>query len=332
MSGHNSGIRQLIQNFKSTFDVYGWSRTNQQKSKILQCALVTLIMRYAEQWRAPGRSLQDIVAEVQTLPSFKSIEEKDIILTLLLFEFDRDLLLQSKKLIAHTWEMIDINSINDRFRNGPFVPQEREDAYGVSLVLSFEYPETLLGDLEKYLQPIHNALWTTPKHHFTIFNIGTEIRVRDVENVRTLVQKDLERQLRRDFELHNLAKSLQSAAVRPELYVMPDGSIILFGSGKFLESMHEFRLKLREQVLPMDLESILARDAQPVWTHTVFSRITDKILPDQIQKPPERLAGTGERINLKNAQISLMTFKDAKAMLSPEMTVVLDLQNGKNAS
>lgn len=325
MSGHSSGFGQLIQNFKSTVDMYGWLRTasNQQKSKVLQCALVTLMMRYFEQWHAPGRSLEDIVAEVQTLPSFASIEEKDVILTLLLFEFDRDLLLQSRKLISRTWETIDINAINARFPNGRFMPQEREDAYGVSLVLFFRYPDTILGDLRNYLQPMEDTLCETPTHHFTIFNIGTAIPVQDVHHVQTLVKNDWERQLRRDFHLHNLAKSLQSAAVRAELYVMPDGSLVLFGSGEFLESMHEFRLKLREQVLPLDLESILARDAQPVWTHTVFTRIIDRILPSQIEAIRARcLAGTGERIVLENAQIGLMTFKDAKAMLSPEVTVV----------
>ena len=290
------------------------------QSKVLEATLVSLLMHNFNQGRATKRSFIKIVEELRKLPSFSEVAELDLILTILLFVYDKELLKHSKKLIGKTWETIERDAINQRFKEGRYEPKEREQFRGVSLALFFEYPEGLRLSLGSYLTPLKNIVRETAQPHFTIFNLGTEIPLAAVKPLCESVKEEIEYELRRDFHLHQLWKRLRQATVRDEVFIIPDGSLVLFGAGEFLKLMHEVRLKLRERVLPQNLESTLARDAQPVWTHTVFARVVDIVSPIQVQEMQEKaMQNRGEKIELAEVKLGLMIFNDLKAMLPVEI-------------
>lgn len=326
MQKYSAGFGEIIQDLRAIVDALGWlrGRNPQEKSKVVEGSLLALLMHHFSGKRGEERSLIEIMNEVLVLPPFVDISEQDVILTILLFQYDKELLIRSKDLISNTWNDIDVDELYQRL---PRRPSARTDVHGLSLVLYFDYPKGFLSSLTRYLAPLNNIIWPTKRPHFTVFNIGTEILVQQVERTRSLVTSQWDREIRKDFHLNSLVKSAEKATIRAdELRIMRDGSLVLFGSGEFLESLHELRLKLRESVLPLDLESVLKRDAQPVWTHTVFARLVKseldrETLSDGVRKMQQQhFPGANQRVELLDTRLGLMTFTDAKAILSPEET------------
>ena len=105
--------------------------------------------------------------------------------------------------------------------------------------------------------------------------------------------------------------------------LMPDGSIILLGSGAFPEQVHELRLRLRKDILALDPGPSRKRDAQPVWTYTVLARLGEHPIGmgmiNQLEKSYRDFYGNWpqkHQIELVRPALKLMVFKDKKAILS----------------
>lgn len=332
-------LEDFLQTFRRTIETFGWTggKINAETSSVAEATLVVILRHYFTQMCGEIKPITGIVDEILQVASFANLELEVVLNTLLLI-YDKDLLIRSKKLISKEWTEVDqafLSNVNDcigrNIAQGVYPPRERTDGLcGLSLVITFEYPSSFWEAAKNCLDPIcqaSQAVYCTPVPHFTILNVGTEIPLKNVQDVCRNVRERLESEIRRNDDLCRLVQSVcKCAKMRSETRLMPDGSIIMLGSGAFPKQVHELRLKLREDMLALDLGPSHKRDAQPVWTYAVLARIgehpigMDKI--GQLQRsyrdfrrdwPQTRQA------ELARPALKLMIFRDKKAILRPEL-------------
>jgi hypothetical protein len=332
MNDYITKMRESIRELKSVADSFGRPGA---RSRELDCALLTLLTDSLRRGR-PRRSLWQVLEQVRLLPDFNSLSDKEldnVILNILLFVYDKELLEHTRDSLSRTWPDVD-----DEYRlainsNRIGVPVPRQDESGLSLVLRFRYPEEFVAKLGEYLGPIARCVQRTAEPHFTIFNIATKISNKDVKPIIDSVIHELENELYSDFLLLHVLDELLRFRIAHHLRTNDRGDLVLFGSGRFLERMHEFRVRLRAKVSSLDPETFRTRAPQPVWVHSVYARVVRKSPEDpgltasavhqmQTGELAEEFCALGERMRrsvVTDVKLSLIRFLDTKAMLSPEI-------------
>jgi hypothetical protein len=205
-------------------------------------------------------------------------------------------------------------------------PQKQPLLYGLSLVVTFEYPKGLKDAIIDHLTRIPCTYFTSC-NHFTVLNIGTEIPPTQVARIRNLVIQRISGKLTNDYRLNgSIREALTSLQIRPEIRMIPDGSIVLFGSGSLLEAIYELKLKLRKDLFSLDIDFDPRRDRQPIWIYTVFARIGRPIEMPVVAAMATSYKGFQKThpaakaiplFNSKKPKLGLLTFGDHKAILPP---------------
>ena len=271
-------LDELIEYCRRQINEFGWFR-NERSSKKYNVILAVLTVLLAHKVRNAGSecSFLQIITDICRLPQFHDISEKELILTILLFYFDKELLVRSKELISYSWHEDGLES-----NIGHGKPRRRQKYCGLSLVLFFKYPESLLKRLNKCVEPIE-LIHRTASDHFTLMNFATRIHKDRVDKECNSIKRKLNRRIQADKDLKMLITQLsKNAVIRDEFRVLRDGALILYGAGCFLRIMHEIRLRLRKLAITRSNGTILERDPLPLWSHTVFGRIGQPLTSSQI--------------------------------------------------
>ena len=294
------------------------------------------------EWATDDRVIEAALTIVRATLTQPSRPLSDILLELalnsLVFVYDRELLIWTKQRISREWTEIDkpfLGKVNGSIRkarkNGIYPPKKRLDRqknpllYGLSLVVAFRYRKDLENAMRAHLRPIPSKYQhRTFYNHFTVLNIGTEIPPSEVDRIRSLVRDRISGRILNDYRLKaSLGEAFDELCIRPEIRLMSDGSLVLFGSGFFLEAMYELKLKLREDLFSLDMNFDPNRDRQPVWIYSVFARIgkpLTKTVVEAMTKSYARFQRTcpiSRPRRLLQPTLGLLTFGDHKAILEP---------------
>jgi hypothetical protein len=251
---------------------------------------------------------------------------------------------KSRDLLSHLAAELDrapeafLNRVNENLAKKepdyPPIPHlvDGEPRFGVSLVLAFEYPHVFVNAVNESFSkfPLHlppgdgppgsNGAYITDQMHFTLLNVGIDCPGPEADRLVTAVKPPLSRLICTDFAVGSAVRVMcDQATVRPIFRIMPDGSIILLGSGaEFLRAFCDFR----QSVLPVIERLTSGSEAYNIWMHTVYARPPKELTASQIEiiaKAAESLENEGrERIKLENARFAIMKFKDKKAILPPD--------------
>jgi hypothetical protein len=312
------------EDFRWLLKEYGWANNNE---RIIEGAL-TIIKTYLEQ--KEQKSLNAIINDVRKLSPYRTLAEVDLILNTVLFIYDRELLIRSKHLISKEWSEIDSNfldkmnaTISTRINKQIYPPKLRKNVSGLSLVVAFKYPPNFQEAVKTHFAPVP-VVYFTPKHHFTIFNIGIEIPQAEFARIRNDVKGEIEQKIQQDSRLRvSIQDVFKQMRIRSEIRLMPDGAAQLFGSGAFIETIYELKLKIRDDILRLKLGFIPKRDKQPIWVSTVFARLGRPVNIEAIAQLRDnyyqfqKTWPIKQPITLEEPQLGLLTFEDHKAMIEP---------------
>ena len=335
-------LYEILKYYQKVFADFGRLKGKNKEAKIkriatINCAVSSLLIYSSNSKRKGNKSLISIIEDLTKTNSFKEVTKLNAILAILLFEFNKDILLQSKNIISLNNSITNVKAEQENVirsiyseiitsnKHIPYHPEKRKDANGLSLVLFFDYPNKFKKRIENSLGAIENKIWTTKQHHLTIFNIGTAIPTCVIDQIESYYHDKIKSKLEENTNFcKSVNKVLSNATIDSNLNLLPDGSIVLFGSGELLKAMHKLRVKLRKSIISVDLGKIFEYDAQPVWIHTAFARIVKK--PDLtnfesfVNKAIVKEDLKGE--SLKNVRFGLMRFEDKKAMMETENCII----------
>ncbi len=218
----------------------------------------------------------------------------------------------------------------------PPIPLERrgQPLFGVSLVLAFEYPNDFVNAINAgfadfpLLVPDRGAsalglgAYVTSQMHFTLINVGLNLRRSEADRLFTALKPPLRRLIRTDFAARRAVETMyQEPKVSRIFRVMRDGSLILLGSGaRFLQAFCD----LRQAVSPVISRlSSASSAAYNIWMHTVYARPAQPFTAAQVAILAGGANGlqqgliADERIDLQEARLAIMMFEDKKAILPP---------------
>jgi len=268
------------------------------------------------------RSYSECVAHILSLHEFADIPEKSRLLGLLPFGVDKPLLQSSKELISLKWTAENFLAI------GEYEPEDRDDFRGVSLVLSFSYPDWLHTALHRFFEPLRTLglVNETTQHHLTVLSISPAIRKAEAYSFASEFLDRWSAAKREDKRLEETVRHVEQAAkIRiDELALLRDGAVVMFGStsGGFMRSIMELRLMLlRGLFRDFGLEKCGWEDhRQPIWAQTVFARKSAQPSVTVLNAmPPWRPPRDRKRMRLEGARLSLLVFPDRKAQMKSDI-------------
>jgi 2'-5' RNA ligase len=298
--------------------------------KVARAAMGALLKYLTDLAQGRGPDLVGSVEEVCGSPSFDDVPEVQVLLFLapirsaLALPGDTALLVKTKEILSQEWTVASIQA------GKPCKPIERRGDSGISFVLAFDYPAEVLKAVREHLQTLQGCLSETEFHHVTLLNVRLTIDDSEVDRVLEAFSQGWQRELAQQPGLKASAKRvMQQASLRAsEIRLQSDGAMLLFGSGfGFLKAVAELRLCVLAAVFP-DVDGVTSSGINGkncIWVHTVVAR---KVEPFPVQMnglPTWPPPGIPQDIELRNARLALIVYKDDKAFLKPVKEVRLDL-------
>jgi hypothetical protein len=326
-----SQLDEVVEYYRRVIKDFNWFRYKKfRKINKLTLAVMKVLLDYEVRNVNSKMSLLKIIRELLQLPHFHDVSETEIILTILLFHFDKELLKRSKELISYSWWERNLQNKVGHGQSG-----RRRKCCGISLVLFFKYPDkypdALLTRLNNRVKPI-KFIHRTASDHFTLMNFTTSYDKKKVNIKSDSIRRKLIKRIQTDKDLRKLITQLKKeAAINDEFHILRDGALILYGAGDiFLSAMHEIRQRLRDLTITKSNGTILNRDPQPVWTHTVFGRIGRPLNYSHIRGVRKNILMNShgrrnklKQYKLKQCRIGLLIFEDRKAVLKPRKEIYI---------
>jgi len=301
----------------------GWLPDERLRSKALRCAALTLLLHRVYSSAGEDTPIGELWDQIRELEEFAVEPEKDLILGLLPFYYDRSLLVKSKELLSKPWDSRAFLAANN------YAPEDDGRTCGISLVIMYDIPADLLAKLEEYFGPAAGAYLRTAKLHFTIASLAEEMPRPEERDMCDQFVREWNLALRQQNGFREVAAKLQRG---PKLCAdeirLQGGAVLLFASsdGGFLSAMHEMRLRLMRSIL-LSVRPSRGSRLQPLWSHSVLGRkISDLRAEDLDGRREWSLAGVAPRVAAQNPYLALMVFGDRKSLLPPLRVVRLSLE------
>jgi len=339
-------IHDVIAAFHDPIASSGWapSATTHRFSHLEEAVLLTLLRKAFSDSRLQTASLLDFVKATTSMFSWLpgGSEERELVLSTLLFAYDRDLMIHSKQILTKDVATFECDApflagmnkrIADNWGAGVFdgAPDMPSD-FGLSLVVTYSYEPTFESDVRALLACVGHAKTTLP--HFTILNVGLNMPISKLNAILDCTAARVSRSLAEDYGFGGLAQRLlECCSIRSEIRVMGGGEIVFFGTGGFSRTVHQLRLRLLTGILPLEVGLAFGTDKTNIWTHSVYTRLKEQlhVVPAGTTSPLQAgyltfsrkyhigLVGTpaGDESRLLQPQLELVAFADKKAICQP---------------